>query len=200
MTNALDRTRESNERLTLAQAARLTGMPKAYLRELVDSGRLAVYLMPGDGEVKQRVTRNALIEAGLLEPDPAARDATPDRDLGELISLVREQSNRIGVLEEQRFQLGAQLGAAVERIASLEEQVQSLPLPSLHEPRAEELPPVAEIAQVPMIATNGHESASLRGAAWRLGELGLHRSASFGLDAARTGARLFGRVRRNGGR
>lgn len=125
---------DAHARLSLGQASRLSGMPKAYLRELVESGRLAVHHMPQNGETKLRVTAAGLVDAGVLpgQDAPAAErgngESVPNdqRDQSELVALIRAQSERITSLEEQRFQLGAQLGAAVERIASLEERIASL--------------------------------------------------------------------------
>lgn len=104
--------------LSLTEAARLAGQPKAYLRELVTAGKLAVFLTGEPQHPKWRVSRAGLIEAGLVSADSDSDRS--DAALMELIALVREQSERIAALEEQRFQLGAQLGGAVERIAALE--------------------------------------------------------------------------------
>jgi len=122
MTTVVSTPPDSPELLTFTEASRLSGQPKAYLKELAESGQLAVRMIPGEGESKLRLTRGALAEAGLF-PQPLAV-AQPERnDLADLIALVREQTVRITALEEQRFQLGAQLGVAVERVSSLEEQV-----------------------------------------------------------------------------
>jgi hypothetical protein len=191
MPHALDKSSSSPERMTLTQAARLTVLPKAYLRELIESGRLSVYLVPDAGEIKQRVTRAGLVDAGLIPSTPSELD----RDLSELISLVREQSSRIGTLEEQRFQLGAQLGAAFERIASLEEQVQSLPV--LQSEHAAELD--LEVGEPePVAGANGRQPAALtlRSAAARFGELGVQGSSALGSIAARQSVRFFARARR----
>lgn len=120
---------DTPELLTFSEAARLSGQPKAYLKELAGAGRLAVRLLPGDGEPKLRLTRGSLSEAGLLSSESVA--VRHDRDeLSALIALIREQADRITALEELRFQLGAQLGAAIERVSSLEETVSTLkPLP-----------------------------------------------------------------------
>ena len=125
MADSFDSNHLSSELLSFGEAGRLTGKPKAYLKELAESGHLSVRLQPANGESKLRVTRSGLAEAGLLHTDFDI--ALPDRgDVGELIALVREQASRISALEEQRFQLGAQLGAAIERVASLEDQVSEL--------------------------------------------------------------------------
>ena len=125
MAESFDANHAGPDLLSFAQAGRLTGKPKAYLRELAESGQLSVRLQSANGDSKIRVTRSGLAEAGLLNVESDV--ALPEHGgLGELVALVREQSARISALEEQRFQLGAQLGAAIERVASLEEQVSAL--------------------------------------------------------------------------
>jgi hypothetical protein len=108
--------------LTFAEAARLTGKPKAYLKELVDAGQLPVRMLSDATGVKQRVTKTDLVHSGLL--GDVARPAA-SHELDGLIALIREQAARIADLEEYRFQLGAQLGAARERIRSLEQRAES---------------------------------------------------------------------------
>jgi hypothetical protein len=125
MSHSFDSNHTGLELFTFGEAGRLTGKPKAFLKELAEAGQLSVRLQTTDGESKIRVTRSGLTEAGLLQDEQAI--ALPERGgVGELIALVREQATRISALEEQRFQLGAQLGAAVERVASLEEHVSLL--------------------------------------------------------------------------
>lgn len=102
------------ELMTIAEAAHLTGMPRAYLDERIAAGTLAVHLHQRNGATKQRLTRASLTAAGLL---PA------ESDLRELIALVREQSDRLAELERERTQLAVQLGIAVERTRALEESM-----------------------------------------------------------------------------
>jgi hypothetical protein len=44
-----------------------------------------------------------------------------------LLDHLREQAERLASLEDQRFQLGVQLGSAIERIAQLELQYEARP-------------------------------------------------------------------------
>lgn len=180
--------RDDSARLTLGQAARLADVPKAYLRELTESGRLAVHLVSQDGAVKFRVTPASLAEAGLIaapdEPASAERAgaASPGepRDLSELVALIREQSDRITSLEEQRFQLGAQLGAALERIASLEVRIAALPPAPVLQEVAATVEAAAEIAlaeQITVDASDEPRGVRLRDRAWRLTDAGLQQSA-----------------------
>lgn len=111
--------------LSFGEAARLTGLPKEYLRELAEAGRLAVHQMRFGNEPKARLTRGCLVDAGLLHEQERPSAA----EFSELLGLVREQAARIESLEEQRFQLGAQLGAALERLNAIEARVTSAPDP-----------------------------------------------------------------------
>ena len=185
----------SIERLSFGEAARLAGVPKAYLRELAESGRLAVHLFPKDGETKLRVTATSLIEAGVL---PLAAEPGPDggtvalhrdpRDLSELVALIREQSDRITSLEEQRFQLGAQLGAALERIASLEERIEALPSASLMGNVVAAVETSSESGAPDLLAadeTEHHSERRLRDVAWRLTDAGFRHSARLGAGLLR---------------
>lgn len=144
---------ESTALLTFAEAARLTGQPKAYLRELAEAGRLAVRMIPSNGAPKLRLTQTGLIEAGLLEiPPPALAPAVEHDELAPLIALIREQYSQISALEEERFQLGAQLGAAIERVINLEARIETMALPDsdiIDEAKA--IP--AEIAETKPIST-----------------------------------------------
>lgn len=129
--------------LTFAEAARQTGKPKVYLKELVETGQLSVRLLPHPDGAKQRLEEAELVRAGLLG---GGQRATPEHsELEGLIELIREQTARIAVIEEHRFQLGAQFGAACERIRSLEQQAESLAAAleaSLARPRGHSVLPV----------------------------------------------------------
>ena len=67
---------------------------------------------------KVRLTEPALVEAGLLPSKTPL--AVKNDELADLISLVREQQKRLNTLEDQRFQLAGQLGAALERTLALQ--------------------------------------------------------------------------------
>ncbi len=101
--------------MSLREAAALTGLPRRYLRERIEAGSLAVHLQSSSGSVKWRLSRGSLVQAGLLTEEPA--------NLAPLFAILREQGERLASLEEQRFQLAAQVGMAVERSRSLEERL-----------------------------------------------------------------------------
>lgn len=101
--------------MSLREAAALSGAPRAYLDECIAAGRLAVHLRHTSKGVKLRVTRIGLVAAGILPP--------PVKDES-LVQLLREQAERLAAVEEQRFQLAGQLGAALERNRALEERLQ----------------------------------------------------------------------------
>jgi hypothetical protein len=196
MPHTTNQTQKTTERLSLAQAARVTGVPKAYLRELVDSGRLAVQLVPGRGEPKLRVSRSGLMEAGLV-PAASNGSAPVPSELSEMLALVREQMARITSLEEQRFQLGAQLGAAMERVAALEQRIEALPQgdPVAGSESVEAATPANADDRTSIEPSSLDCSTGLhvRDAVVRLGEVGLQRSARIGSQALRRRPRLFGR-------
>jgi hypothetical protein len=147
--------------------------------------------------VKQRVSRVGLIEAGLLAAESSDSPSLPT-DLSELIALVREQSARITTLEEQRFQIGAQLGAAIERVSALEDQILSLP-PAANDhsdPRA-----LSEVGHEPVESSFGSSetrpSSPVRNAVARVGEFGVQRSTELSVRVVHGGIRLFERSRRS---
>lgn len=119
----------SRSLLTLRQAARLTGVRRRALRERVQRGQVAVRVLRTGRKTKLRLTPDALTAAGLLpgsvppENPPAAGS---DLSAVALLDLVREQNARIASLQEQRFQLAGQLGAALERTRTLEDRVHAL--------------------------------------------------------------------------
>ncbi len=133
--------------LTLRQAAQLSGVRRRALRERVRRGQLAVRVLGKGRGAKLRVTADALAAAGLLPDEPPDLGkptdqpaADPDRGgtlpAAALLELVREQNVRIATLEEQRFQLAGQLGAALERVHGLEARILELA-----PPRAEDRSP-----------------------------------------------------------
>jgi hypothetical protein len=107
--------------MTLRIAAKLAGVPRAYLDECVASGRLAVRLHHTSKGAKFRVTRAELESAGIVKPFEAREPSGES-----LLRLFREQSERLAAVEEQRFQLAGQLGAALERNRMLEEHMSQL--------------------------------------------------------------------------
>ena len=112
-----------NEPLSLREAARLASVPREYLEECIAAGRLAVHIHHKGDATKFRVTHNLLIAAGIL-PQPAAPPAIDPNET--LIQVLRDQSERLTAIEEQRFQLAGQLGAALERARMLEERMLAL--------------------------------------------------------------------------
>jgi hypothetical protein len=207
MSRAIGQPNNPSVRLSFGQASRLAGVPKAYLRELAETGQLAVHLAPKDGETRLRVTESSLVDAGVLPPpkDPEANTRTDlsirdnPRDLSELVALIREQSERITSLEEQRFQLGAQLGAALERIASLEERIEALPPASLLQEVTATVESSGESTlQLPVLIDQNatHPDRRLRELAWQITDAGFQQSARLGagLLRLRNRQRFFGRT------
>src|SRR5262249_23766618 len=109
--------------LTLSEAARLTGVRKRTLRERIQHGQIAIRVLGKGSDRKLRLTESALIEAGLLGRNGRADTIPTDGHVAALAELLREQNARLAAIEEQRLQFAGQLGAALERVRSLEERV-----------------------------------------------------------------------------
>jgi hypothetical protein len=107
--------------LTLTEAARLTGQPKAYLRELIDAGRLAVHLMAEDGAQRPRLSRQTLATAGLLPTSGAAEQAN------ELTRQLRKQADRLERLERRLSDARERLATAEARLTELEGRPSTVP-------------------------------------------------------------------------
>jgi hypothetical protein len=133
---------DPNTPMSLRDAARLAGAPREYLEECIASGRLAVHLHQKGQSTKFRVSPIALQSAGIL-PKPAD---SPERDSNEaLVNLLRSQTDRLATIEEQRFQLAGQLGAALERNRILEERMLALAAAANTDDSVEsDAPPVGE--------------------------------------------------------
>jgi len=118
--------------LSLRDAATLAGVPRRVLRGRVQRGEIPVRLLGTGKRPKVRLTPAALVAAGLLADDVAVREvdgqATPaDLNLALLLEMIRDQNRRIAALEDQRFQLAAELGATVERARTLAIRLAELP-------------------------------------------------------------------------
>jgi len=109
--------------LSLREAARLAGVPREYLEECVAAGKLGVHLHHKGDVMKFRVTRAALISAGILPDESRPPIVDPNE---QLVELLKTQTERLTAIEEQRFQLAGQLGAALERNRLLEERALAL--------------------------------------------------------------------------
>jgi len=105
--------------LTLQQAATLCGLSTERLKAMIRSGELRAFTVDRNGKQKFRIDRAALVDAGLMKvrqtDDPAASF--------DLLTLIRDQNDRIARLEDQRAQLYGQLGIAVERLRSIDDRL-----------------------------------------------------------------------------
>jgi hypothetical protein len=132
---------DPNTPVSLREAARLAGAPREYLEECIASGKLAVHLQQKGQTTKFRVSSIALQSAGII---PKPKEA-PERDPNEsLVKLLQDQTDRLAALEEQRFQLAGQLGAALERNRILEERVLALAAASDADESVESSEPIAK--------------------------------------------------------
>lgn len=112
--------------LTLKEAARLCNMTPAELRNQIERGKLRAHTVQQGGKVRFRLLRSSLVDAGLLGPQASSPE--PDRGLAaaDFLALIREQNQRISALEDQRALLAGQLGAALERLRSIDERLHDL--------------------------------------------------------------------------
>jgi excisionase family DNA binding protein len=104
------------ELLTVSEAARLTGQPKAYLRELIESGRLALHLRKESGEQRTRLSRQTLVAAGLLR-EAASVEALA---VAELTRLVAGLTDRLERVEREHRELLERFQAPATPSATLE--------------------------------------------------------------------------------
>jgi len=100
----------ANQGLTIAQAARTTGMSTRTIRRYIKSGRISAELIPSNHGQEFRIANI---------PDELTRQRTIDKQPSQSIDIIRE-------LQDKNLQLAAQLGAASERIRTLENQVKLL--------------------------------------------------------------------------
>jgi hypothetical protein len=152
--------------LSIRKAAELTGLRRRVIRDQVTRGDVSVRIIGSGRSAKLRLTESALVEAGLL-PSKTPVEVKND-ELSDLISLVREQQKRLNTLEDQRFQLAGQLGAALERTLALQNQLIELTAsvqshsPVVHEVKKLEPPtfPVEPPHELPHESPVGPEDAA----------------------------------------
>ncbi|HQY30932.1 MAG TPA: helix-turn-helix domain-containing protein, partial [Thermomicrobiales bacterium] len=76
--------------LTLKQAAKLTNTPLDRLRRMIRTGDLHAFTVERNGTTKFRVSRAALVDAGLLKAGGTQESATSF----DLLALIRDQNQR----------------------------------------------------------------------------------------------------------
>ena len=111
----------STQGLTIAEAARLLGVSSRTIRRFIKSGKIRAELVPGPFGKEYRIPE---LPPGLLSQKHV--DDTPSQthsqNYGQVMDMMRE-------LQEKNLTLAAQLGAATERIRSLENQIKLLTAP-----------------------------------------------------------------------
>ena len=100
----------ANQGLTIAQAARTTGLSARTIRRYIQSGRILAELIPSKHGKEYRIANI---------PEELTGQRTIDKQPSLSIDIIRE-------LQDKNLQLAAQLGAASERIRTLENQVMLL--------------------------------------------------------------------------
>ena len=99
-----------NQGLTIAQTARTTGLSARTIRRHIKNGMIDAELITGRHGKEFRIANI---------PEELTRQRTIDKQPTLSIDIIRE-------LQEKNLQLAAQLGAASERIRTLESQVNLL--------------------------------------------------------------------------
>jgi len=99
-----------NQGLTIAQAARTTGLSARTIRRYIKSGRISAQVIPGGHGKEFRIA---------TIPEELTRQRTIDKQPGQTIDII-------GELLDKNLQLAVQLGVATERIRTLESQVKLL--------------------------------------------------------------------------
>lgn len=144
--------------LSFRDAATITGLPRREIRARVRRGEIAVRVRGKGQSAKLRLTLRALAEAGLLDLDPPAADPVSTDTPARLLDMIHDQGVRIAALEDQRFQLAGQLGAAIERSRALEQQLRVLAAP----PAAAVIEPVRATARTSSTHQSGTSQRSPR--------------------------------------
>jgi len=100
----------TNQGLTIAQAARTTGLSTRTIRRYIKTGRISAQVIPGGHGKEFRIAT-------------IPEELTKQRNIGkqpiQTIGIIRE-------LQDKNLQLAVELGAATERIRTLEDQVKLL--------------------------------------------------------------------------
>lgn len=109
--------------LSLKTAARLCQVTSRDLERRIKSGELRAFTIERGGKTRFRLSRAALVSAGLLGDGLASEAPTATVDL---LALIRDQNQRISALEDQRAALSGQLGMALERLRAIDERLASL--------------------------------------------------------------------------
>lgn len=118
--------RRSPQLLSLREAAALTGVPRKRLRARIRRGEVPVRLTGSGKRLKPRLTIGGMVAAGLIVPEEWEAPTAAAPDLAPLVALLESQGQRLAALEDQRLQLAAQLGAALERTRHLEERLRAI--------------------------------------------------------------------------
>ena len=104
----------SRQGLTISEAARSLGVSSRTVRRFIKSGKIHAELVPGLFGQEYRILT---LPRELHKPKPV--DNTLGQTPSQIMDIIRE-------LQEKNLALAAQLGAASERIRSLESEVKLL--------------------------------------------------------------------------
>ncbi len=118
---------QSNEGLTISQAAEAMGVSPKTIRRRIKRGEIASKLVAGKFGEEYRITElpSPNIQEQTLDTT-LTLDTTPTLDTTLALPIIRELQRTTRALHETNLQLAGQLGIAQERIRTLENQVKLL--------------------------------------------------------------------------
>jgi excisionase family DNA binding protein len=124
---------QSNEGLTISQAAKAIGVSPKTIRRRIKKGEIASKLVPGKFGEEYRITelpppniQEQTLDTTLTLDTTPTMDTTPTLDTTLALPIIRELQRTTRELHETNLQLAGQLGIAQERIRTLENQVKLL--------------------------------------------------------------------------
>ena len=117
----MSRAMQSNEGLTISQAAEALGVSPKTVRRRIKKGEITSTLVPGKFGEEYRITE---LPPPNIQEQPL--DTTPALDTTLALPIIRELQQTTKELHETNLQLAGQLGIARERIRTLENQVKLL--------------------------------------------------------------------------
>lgn len=117
-----------SEGLTIAQAAEAMRVSAKTVRRYVKDGKLPFKRIEGKFGEEYRITQLPPEVTKLPDPDPSSPVDTPSTLALPIIDELRGSNKE---LQDKNLQLAGQLGAALERIRNLENQIKLLSPPKL---------------------------------------------------------------------
>jgi MerR family copper efflux transcriptional regulator len=111
---------------TIAEAATSLGVSTRTIRRLIRSGRIQAELVPGKFGQEYRILELPSDVYGAKARDHSTGDSAVDTPVQMPVQTASQFMDLVRELQDRNLALAAQLGAATERIRSLESQVRLL--------------------------------------------------------------------------